>query len=142
MELKLKREIRTTKSTIGRLFVNNVYECYVLEDKDRGLSSTMGLKNLESLKVHGLTAIPTGRYEIAITFSNRFQKYLPLLLAVPGYEGIRIHPGNKAEDTEGCLLPGRTLGTDFVGESKIAFEHLFAKMHAVEKTEKIFITIE
>jgi len=141
MELKLIRKERTEESTIGELSINGVHECFVLEDKDRGLTQSMTLEEIKAGKVHGKTAIPAGRYEVAITFSNRFQKYLPLLINVPGYEGIRIHPGNKAEHTEGCLLPGKTRGINVVGESRKAFADLFAKLKAVEKREKVFIEI-
>lgn len=132
MELTLVRTWDSAQSTIGELYVNEVPErfCYVLEDVVRS-----------GPKVYGNTAIPSGRYEIAITFSNRFQKYLPLLINVPGFAGIRIHPGNTAADTEGCLLPGFTKGKNFVGESRKAFNILFAMMKKVEKKEKIHILI-
>jgi len=142
MELTYNRKIKTDNSTIGELYVNGVFECFLLEDKDRGLTSKMNLFEINQKKIFGKTAIPTGRYEIAITFSNRFKTYLPLLMSVTGYEGIRIHSGNKAEDTEGCLLPGSVKGIDRVFESKVAFNSLFKKLKAVEKKEKIFITIE
>jgi hypothetical protein len=134
MELQLKRKEFTDNSTIGELAVNGVSECFILEDKDRKLET--GAK-----KIHGLTAIPRGRYEIVITFSNRFQQYLPLLLSVPQYEGVRIHSGNTSANTEGCLLPGTTKSKDFVGGSRDAFQRLFSKLKKVEKKEKIFITI-
>lgn len=141
MELKLVRTEKTEESTIGNLYVNGIWEAFVLEDKDRGLTQSMPLDEIKSLKVHGKTAIPAGKYEVAITFSNRFQKYLPLLLNVPGYEGIRIHPGNTEADSSGCLLPGKTRGLNLVGESRKAFADLFAKLKAVEKKEKVFIEI-
>lgn len=130
MEITQIRNTFTDKTTISTLSIDGLFECYVLEDVCR----TGG-------KVHGKTAIPDGRYEIVVTFSNRFQKPLPLLLRVPGFEGIRIHPGNRAEDTEGCLLPGRLKALDFVGESRAAFNSLFAKIKAVSDKEKVFITI-
>lgn len=142
MELEMTRKVRTQVSTISELKVNGVFECFVLEDKDRGLSKDMPLSEMMALKVHGKTAIPTGRYEIVISYSNRFQKYLPELRDVPGYAGIRIHPGNTAADTEGCLLPGQTKAKDMVGSSRVAFNALFTKLKAVERKEKIFITIK
>lgn len=141
MELVLKRTVFTEESTISELSINGVFQCFVLEDKDRGLTQSMPLTEVNTKKVHALTAIPYGRYEVVSTFSNRFQKYLPLLVNVPGFEGIRIHPGNKSTDTEGCLLPGNKKGVNVVSESKLAFEAVFAKIKAVEKKEKIFITI-
>lgn len=142
MELNLNRTTKTEQSTIGELSVNGTFECFILEDVDRGLRQDMTLAQIQSMKIHSQTAIPVGRYEIAITFSNKFQKYLPLLLSVPGFEGIRIHPGNIPANTEGCLLPGTTKGENVVTESRKAFTQLFAKLKAVEKKEKIFITIQ
>jgi hypothetical protein len=141
MELKVVRKTFTQESTIGELYVNDVFQCFIIEDVDRGLDSKMSVEEINKKKVFAKTSIPTGRYEIAITYSNRFQKYLPLLLNVPGFEGVRIHPGNTSADTEGCLLPGVEKSKDFVGQSKAAFASLFAKLKAIEKKEKIFITI-
>lgn len=140
MKLKLIRKIFTETSTIGELFINDEFQCFVLEDKDRGLSQARP-SEAATLKQIGKTAIPKGTYEIAITFSNRFKQYLPLIMSVPAFEGIRIHSGNVAEDTEGCLLPGFTMSRDMVQQSKTAFKALFNKLKAVEKTEKITIEI-
>jgi len=141
MEITVKRKTRTDISTIGELDINGTFECYTLEDKDRGLLQTMSLTDIKSKKVDGKTAIPAGRYELAITFSDRFQKYLPLLLNVPGYEGVRIHNGNTAADTEGCLLLGTSVDKDFVGNSKSALQSFLSKLTPASKKEKIFITI-
>jgi len=141
MELELVRKTRSNKSTIGEISINGNPECYILEDKDRGLRKDMTLSELVSKKIHGQTAIPEGRYEIAITFSNRFKKMLPLLLDVPAFAGIRIHAGNTAADTEGCLLPGKNKGTDTVSSSRVAFMSLFDKLKTATQKEKVFITI-
>lgn len=142
MDLLLTRKIRSNTSTIGELTVNGVFECYILEDKDRGLSSTMSLSEIASQKVPAKTCIPAGRYEVIVSFSNRFKKSLPLLLDVPGFAGIRIHTGNTSADTEGCLLPGATKSADFVGKSTVAFNALFSKITAGVKKGKVFITIK
>jgi len=140
MKLKLIRKTFTETSTIGELFIDDKFECFILEDKDRGLSQVPNSPAL-SRKQYGITAIPKGTYDIGITFSNRFKQYLPLLINVPEFEGVRIHPGNYATDTEGCLLPGLTMSRDMVQQSKKAFANLFKKLKAVEKTEKITIEI-
>lgn len=118
--------------TLSEWFVDGRWECYGVEDVVR-----------TGAKVAGQTAIPAGTYQVVNTYSPRFKKYLPLLLNVPGYAGIRIHSGNTAADTEGCLLPGRTLLQDGtgVGESRLAFEALFAKIKASEEHERIYLTI-
>jgi hypothetical protein len=142
MELHLNRDIRTPKSTTSALTVNGVPECFILEDYDRGLKQSMPLDQIKQLKVPGKTAIPSGRYKVIINMSNRFGIELPLLLDVPGFEGVRIHPGNTAENTEGCLLPGVTRTKDFVSSSRVAFNKLFEKMKEAKRLKQdIFITI-
>lgn len=142
MELVLTRTTRTNRSTIGELTVNGKFECFILEDKDRRLQSGMPLSELLSLKIKTKTAIPTGKYEIVVSFSDRFQKMLPLLLDVPAFAGIRIHPGNTDADTEGCLLPGKTKSPDMVSSSRVAFTALFDKIKAAIQREKVFITVQ
>lgn len=147
MELKLKRTDFTDTSTIGELSINGVFECYVLEDTDRGLKQSMTLPESVARKVHGKTAIPYGTFKIVVTKSERFSKmkgkdvYLPLLLNVPNYEGVRIHTGNKPEDTEGCLLPARKRGKNVVSESTLAFNQLNDKINLAIKAGEV-VTIE
>jgi hypothetical protein len=129
MILQLKRKIFTDDSTIGELSIDGVFVCYTLEDKVR------------DKKIQNVTAIPYGKYEVIINFSNRFQKYMPLLLNVPNYAGVRIHPGNKSADTEGCILVGSSKSLNFIGNSRATYKSLFAKMKLIEKKEKIFINI-
>lgn len=140
MELNLKRTIKKPESTIGTLFVNGQFECFTCEDVDRHLTQDMPIEAIVAVKIPGKTAIPAGRYEVAVTFSDRFKKPLPLLLNVKGFEGIRIHPGNTDSDTEGCLLPGTAHTDTEVQNSREAFYNLFEKIKAAN--EKIFITIE
>jgi Family of unknown function (DUF5675) len=143
MEIVLKRDTFTKKSTIGTLTVNGIFECYILEDVDRGLKDTMSLEEIAKLKVHGQTAIPYGVYKVVVTRSDRFSNllghdvYLPLLLGVKGFTGIRIHSGVKPEDTEGCQLPGRKKGVDTISESKLAFAPLNEKINAAIKAGEI-----
>lgn len=144
MIIKIIRKYFTEASTISELYVNDLFVCHTIEDKDRGLSSSMTLEEIQKIKIYGKTCIPYGKYELVINFSNRFQKYLPLLIGVPGYAGIRFHPGNKSEDTEGCILPGdySTSKPDWVSNSRVNFSKLFDMMKKVEKKEKIFVIIE
>ena len=93
-------------------------------------------------KVKGETAIPAGTYQVIISHSNRFKRELPLLLNVPGFEGIRIHPGDTAEDTEGCILPGKRIGENCVLDSRTAFNELFATLEAaLDDGETIHIEV-
>lgn len=116
MKLSLVRGSSTAKSTPGVLRIGSEFECYTLEDVVR------------PTKIKGETAIPAGTYEVQISLSNRFKKLLPLLIGVPNFEGVRIHPGNTDKDTEGCILVGDSHAPDFVGSSRVAFERLFKKM--------------
>ncbi len=130
-ELILKRTVFTEDSTIGHLYLpGGVFECFTLEDTVR------------DHKVPGQTAIPSGRYEVLITWSNRFKKPMPLLVNVPFYKGIRIHSGNTKDNTEGCILVGRTQEKDFIGESRLAFESLFPKLKDLCDTGKVYLNIE
>lgn len=140
MNLVLKRNIFTDDSTIGELFIDGKFECFILEDVDRGLTSSMSIEDIKAIKVHGQTCIPYGEYRIHNTFSNRFQKILPLLEQVKGFEGIRIHPGNKAVDTEGCLLPGTSKANNLVLHSRNAFANLWNKIE--DKTEITILIIK
>ncbi len=54
-------------------------------------------------------AIPPGRYAVVISYSPKFNRWLPILLGVKGFKGIRIHAGNSVEDTQGCILVGDNL---------------------------------
>jgi hypothetical protein len=87
----------------SRVFIDGVAFSFCVEDQDRHLE-TEGI----SAKVPKLTAIPRGVYPLSVTMSARFKKRLPFLDGVPGFSGVRIHGGNKAENSEGCLIFGAT----------------------------------
>jgi hypothetical protein len=142
MELKLIRNIFTNESTIGDLFIDNLFFCYILEDKDRGLSDALSLEQILKVKVYGKTAIPYGRYEIDWTMSARFKVFMPILLNVKGYSGIRIHKGNTELDSLGCLLCGTRKKSNMITESTLATKNLYAKIEAAKKQgQRIYITI-
>lgn len=126
MKLEVKRLHRTDNSTIGELTIDGKFECYTLEDKER------------YVKIKGETAIPKGTYKVIINESNRFKRMLPLLIAVPNFEGVRIHAGNSNHDTEGCILVGQNRSVDYITKSRKAFESLFKKMQGAKN---ITITI-
>lgn len=128
MKLLLQRAKSTSTDTPGQLFVDGAFECFTLED----------IVRQPGVKVYGQTAIPAGTYEVLITQSPRFKRQMPLLINVPGFEGIRIHWGNKAADTDGCILVGDSPTAGWLGQSRVAFDRLFAKMQATKES----ITIE
>lgn len=127
MKLRLERTSCGPVCTIGDLFVDSAWECYTLEDVERGNGDAATVKEW---KVQGDSAIPLGTYNVIVTYSNRFKRDLPLVQNVPGFEGIRIHPGNTAENTQGCVLVGAKNELARVGESRIAFNALFIKIEA------------
>lgn len=135
MNLSLIRDTFTEFSTTGKLFVENDFECYVLEDQDRKLEA--GGK-----KVYGRTAIPRGRYKIELDWSPKYGRDMPHVLDVPQFEGIRIHTGNRSEDTEGCLIVGQERVDNYVRNSKLAFDALLQKLNiAWANNEEVWITI-
>ena len=86
------------------------------------------------------TAIPEGRYPLVMTKSMRFKKWLPLLLGVPGFSGVRIHAGNTAKDTQGCILVGENKKVGMVVNSRIWLQRLIVKfIHARDKDEAVYI---
>lgn len=140
MELLLKRIFRGDKYTIGHLYINGDYYCDVLEDVDRELSNDMSEEQIKKIKIYGKTAIPTGRYKIEVTYSPKFKRYLPILLNVKGFSGIRVHSGNTAEDTLGCLLVGFNKEKGKVLNSRVTSDKLTALLRNTK--EEIHITIE
>lgn len=130
MKLRLERDIYTAESTTGTLSIDGEFFCYTLEDPVH-----------DGPKVPGSTAIPEGTYEIAITFSARFGRLLPLLLSVPGFDGVRIHWGNHPRDTEGCILVGSIRGDNWVGNSRSTMERLFEAMRRAVMREKMEIEV-
>ena len=117
MKLRLKREDYSDARTIGRLSIDGEDFCWTLEDRVR-----------TGPKVHGQTAIPAGTYAVRLTMSPRFGRILPLLIDVPGFDGVRIHPGNTAADTEGCLLVGTGRTEDTITGSRDAFNALMLRL--------------
>ena len=150
MELKLKRIARRETYTIGRLFVGDKYFCDTIEDTDRGLRQSLPLSVNQSKKQKGRTAIPTGKYRVTLEMkSPRFQNskqyefckgYLPRLINVPAFDGVLIHIGNTAKDTEGCILVGENKEVGKVLNSTVTFRRLYEQLK--EATDYIYLTVE
>ena len=129
MELLVKRNPSDDECTLGVLEVNGIMECYTLEDVVREVPG----KPVEEWKIYGKTAIPTGTYVVDLTYSAHFGRVLPQVQGVQGFEGVRIHPGNTAADTEGCLLVGMGETKDAITKSRDAFTTLYSKIEAAIK---------
>ena len=126
VKLRLERHPTGLTCTIGELFVNGVFQTNTLEDPIREKDGIP----VGQWKVAGDTAIPAGIYPVQITYSPRFGCDLPLVMRVPGFEGIRIHAGNTSSETEGCILVGTWTGGERVNESAKALEALMDVLEA------------
>ena len=147
MVISIIRKPSDKGCTLSTWYVDGQPQCVGIEDVVRGQAQP---------KVYGQTAIPVGTYRVVVTMSARFKRRLPLLVNVPGGTirfgdhliddcGVRIHPGNTAADTEGCLLPGSAIGPGgtSVTASRVAFDRLFARIEqALAAHETITLTIK
>lgn len=130
MKMVLQRQPSNPLCTLGKLVVNGGLELHTCEDVVR------------EKKIPGMTAIPAGEYPVIITMSQRFGKELPLLVDVPGFNGVRIHSGNTAADTEGCILPGMGCTGNGVTSSREAMALLLPTIRAaLSAGEKVTIQI-
>jgi len=138
MIVTLRRIAFKETYTIGKLYVDGNYFCDAVEDKDRGLDDSMTVDEIKKKKVYGETAIPYGTYKVSITYSPKFKKNLPLVEGVKGFEGIRIHSGNTAKDSLGCIIVGKNKKVGMVLDSRATMEKL---MKVLNTKEKIWLII-
>lgn len=117
MKLKLIREEFNDICTIGKLFINDEFFCYTLEDKDRGLKDSDPLPLIVAKKVFGKTAIPKGKYKLIVNESPKFKRVLPRILNTKGFTGVLMHRGNSAEHSLGCILVGFKKSVNSIFES-------------------------
>lgn len=132
--LHLRRDVFGRASTLGALYWQGRPFGWACEDEDRGLAQDMAPAEIAALKVRAETAIPVGLYHVQTTWSPRYRRLMPLVLGVPGFQGIRIHGGNRATDTAGCILPGlsRDSTAMTVSRSRAACAWLYAEIAALE----------
>lgn len=100
MNIILVRNTYTPISTIGDLLIDHHIFCHTLEDVVRQKSAK---------KIYGKTAIKAGLYRIVLSMSNRFKRIMPELLDVPDFIGVRMHGGNTADDTDGCIIVAKNI---------------------------------
>lgn len=142
MKLTIKRTITRNSYTLGKLYVDGVYFCDTLEDRDRGLTQNMSVEQIKSIKVPGETAIPKGTYRVTLdVVSPKFSKYpfymetcggkLPRLIDVKGYEGVLIHvaDGPKRDSlVQGCIGVGNLSAEEYLMNGKKVFAELYNKL--------------
>lgn len=142
MKLTIKRTITRNSYTLGKLYIDEVYFCDTLEDKDRGLTQNMSVEQIKSIKVPGETAIPKGTYKVTLdVVSPKFSKYpfymqtcegkLPRLIDVKGYEGVLIHvaDGPKRDSLlQGCIGIGNLSAEEYLMNGKKVFVELYNKL--------------
>ena len=152
MELILERIAKRKTYTIGRLCIlEKVIDEYSTGTAERYFCDTLeptwrDYKN-GAYKVKGRSAIPEGRYAVVISYSPKFKQWLPILLGGPEFnrkwQGIRIHAGNTAEDTEGCILVGKNKLVGQVVDSRIWLHRLKQKIvEAKDKGEAVWLTVK
>ena len=132
MNLLLERFYSGLTCTLGKLFVDETYLCFTLEDLVR------------EEKIMHETAIPAGEYVIKLEWSNRFKHHMPRLKDVPGFEGILIHSGNTNVDTSGCILVGMDIGPEqeSILRSRVAYDALMSKLNpAFQSGETVTIEV-
>ena len=147
MELILERIAKRKTYTIGRLYIQDsvddeylagtkkIYFCDTLEPTWRDYAHG-------GRKIKGHSAIPEGRYAVVISYSPKFKQWLPILLGVPNFSGIRIHAGNTAKDTEGCILVGENREVGKVLDSRKWLKGIKHKIVAAkERGEPVWITV-
>lgn len=154
MQIVVKRRWFTNDTTIGEMSIDNTFECYTLEDKDRNLSDSMSLGDINKIKIFGKTAIPTGTYKVTVEATGIVvnvgqrpgppgAKKLPLIIPIKGFSGVRIHVGNNATATEGCLLVGQGRIKDAITNSTAALNSVFDQIEtAINAGQSVSITFE
>lgn len=154
LELLVDRKYKKETYTIGNLYVDGEWFCNTLEDKDRGLKSSMPLDEIERLKIYAETAIPAGRYVVKMDvvspkynrvkwYKDNFGGRMPRLENVKGFSGVLIHSGTTAVDSAGCIIVGLNKKKGNVLESRVTFTKLWKILEEAHKSKKtIYLTIK
>lgn len=152
MELRLSRYAVNAVSTLGKMYIDGEFQCYTLEDAHH------------VPKIHGKTRIPAGTYRVFLRklgtshfdpnytrkFGSNWFHGMLQLESVPEFEGVEIHIGNSAADTDGCILVGQIAeshklnseGSMQLFQSSMAFEKFYPKLRdALQAGEVVHITV-
>ena len=143
MLIRLKRRYLGENYTIGSLFIRGRYLCDTIEDKVRDFNKDGDLLDAGEKKVYAQTAIPYGTYNVELSMSPKFKRLLPMILDVKHFTGIRIHRGNTAKDSAGCILPGENkIKGKVINSTKYEVNIVDRIQRATDRGEQIKITIE
>ena len=165
MELILRRIAKKKGYTIGRLSLppapsegrgeekgtDRKYLCDTLEPPALEMKTTVDtetvMRSVKKVRALKPFAIPEGRYAVVVTRSPKFDKWLPLLVGDQNFnrlfQGIRIHAGNTAADTMGCILPGENLRKGMVLNSSRWVKRIKDLIvEAKARGEAVWLTIE
>lgn len=161
MEITVERKWKNRKLNdriycVDRVYVDGVFVCNAMEDKDWGWTKETPVSEIKAIKSKNKskTAIPTGRYRITIDIvSPKFHKYqfyrefcngrLPRLIGVTGFEGILIHCGVNETSSAGCIIVGYNTYVGGLTNSRKAFKELYTLIRlAKQHNEDIWITIK
>lgn len=122
MDINILRFKTTPSATLGRLYINGIFQCITLEPPIRK----------SGIKIWGKTAIPEGVYKLHWMMSARFKSNMPYLLNVPRFQGVMFHAGNTVKDTKGCILLGMSYNLETLLNSRKACLNVFPKLQVME----------
>jgi len=141
MKLRVERYKSTPNATLGKLFIDDKFECYTLEDEFR------------AVKVRGETRIPAGTYKLALRkegghnakYAERFpdiHKGMIHVTNVPNFQFILWHIGNTEKDTDGCLLVGEERDEEkmTISRSTVAYRKMYPRVAEAIEAGDTFVT--
>lgn len=140
MKVVVWRKYRKPEYTIGRVYIDGAFFCNSLEDTDRALMQYMSVPEILAVKIKGKTAIPAGCYKVTRDMSPKYKRLMPHIMNVKGFSGVRIHSGNTADDTEGCLLLGDNTMTGRLTNSRKRVQQFETKLQIEGGTCDLEIT--
>lgn len=132
MHIDIYRKFETDRSIIGEISVDNQEECFCLEPA-----------RLTPVHPGHPCVAAGGPYRVVLTHSPHLGYICPEVLNVPNRSDIRMHKGNKPQDTLGCTLAGTSMGPqkDWISNSHDAFDKLMVLFNtAVANGEPLTIS--
>jgi Family of unknown function (DUF5675) len=138
VKLTLTRTFLSDTSTQGELYIDGQAFCVTLE-----LPVKDGLPG---------SAIPEGTYPVVLAPSPKFMRsndpwvlkfaqLMPHIIHIPNRTLIMLHWGNTAEDTDGCVLIGSAMETNYIRNSRQAFEKLWLAIETPARSNDCTITV-